>query len=74
MTGVFKRRDGWTLEKELPHRNPLQIYQIPIYKSLNISLDLEADISDSVYVMQFELVDYWKDSGNNYVKVFYEEV
>lgn len=77
MIGVFKRRDGWVLEKELPGLSPPQYYTFAMIRPFSFGELISEDENFpeiSVGKVEFCLVDYWQNSAHKYIKVFYEEI
>ena len=74
----FKRRGGWTIERELPYdRTPPQYYMFPYEPKLDVEIlmkDSEIPKFIEIHRLEFRLFDFWKDSQGNYVKAFYEEI
>lgn len=76
MIGVFKRKNGWTKEIELPFTRRLpQVYELPEFQEfVNWEFSEPDEMAKSVKILRFVLDDFWQNKKGENVKAFYEEI
>lgn len=76
MIAVFKRKNGWMREIELPFPKRLpQVYELPEFQEfVNWESSDPDDIAKSVKILRFVLDDFWQNKNGVNVRAFYEEI